>query len=442
MKRKLLALSLVFVLALTACAPAEPVSADDSHTPAVSDSFLVRQPVLSRKVKLAAEPDYPKALRFDDYEGLRALWDEYPVEDALWDSIDAFSARAASLALGGSEENALFSPVSLWFALAICAESAEGETRSALLDALGLAGDVASTAKALYNRLYQDNEMGALKLANSLWLNNAFTVNPEFLTQAAENFYAHSYTCDFNSEATGKAMGKWLDEATGGLLGGDALETDEATLMTLFSAIYYSDQWIDEFDEDKNTTGDFHNADGTVSEAEYMNRTYGSHGWQVGDGWLSSGLGLKNGSAMYFVLPDEGVTPGELLADSETLAEILSQSGESGHGQVILQIPKFEVNDALDLKDTVTGLGAGIVFDAKNADFSNLSDEALCLSSIKQEATLSIDEKGITAAAYTQIDYAGAAMPEGTAELILDRPFLFFVTVSGVPLFIGTVNQM
>lgn len=110
MKRKLLALGLVFVLAFTACTPAGPGSVDE---PAHSESASVNQPLFGRKVNPAAEPAYPKALGFDDYEGRWALREQYPVEDALWDSIDAFSARAASLALGGTEENALFSPLSL-----------------------------------------------------------------------------------------------------------------------------------------------------------------------------------------------------------------------------------------------------------------------------------------------------------------------------------------
>lgn len=421
MKRKLLSCTLALVLGLTACAPAGSSAASASP---------------------AAAPEYPKALSFDDYEGRWAVREEYPVSDGLWESLSDFSARSASLALGGRSDNALYSPVSLWFALALCAESAQGETRAALLDALGLSEDAAAGAKALYNNLYQDNEMGALKPSLSLWVNEKFPVSQNFLDQAAEDFYAHSYLCDFSDAATGEAMGGWLKEATGGLLGGQAVETDPETLMTLFSALYYSDQWIDEFQKDRNTEGDFHNADGSVSRAEYMNRTYSSHGWRSGEGWLSTGLGLKNGSAMYFVLPDEGVAPGDLLADRETLAEILAQNGDGGWGEVVLQVPKFQVSDSLDLKDTVTGLGAGIVFDGEQADFSNLSEEALCLSSVKQETTLSIDEKGVTAAAFTQIDYAGAAPPDGRAELILDRPFLFFVTVGSVPLFVGMVNQV
>lgn len=418
MKRKLLALTLSFALLLTGCA---------------STSAL----------KPAAEPTDPKAVSFDDYEGRRAVRDAYPVSDEVWDNMDDFAVRSAALALGGAEDNALYSPLSLWFALAICAESAAGDTRTALLDALGLEESAAEIAKAVYNRLYTDNEIGEMKLASSLWINREFSVKQEFLDLAADSFYASSYTCDFGDSATGKAMGDWLKEAAGGLLGGEAVETSPETLMTLFSAISYSDQWLDEFNKDKNTTGDFHNADGTVSQAEYMNRTYGSHGWYAGEGWISSGLSLKNGGAMYFVLPDEGVTPGELLADTGTLAAILdTDSAEGGWGEVVLQIPKFEVSDSLDLADTIAGLGAGAVFHADGADFSNLSDEALCLSAVQQQATLSIDEKGVTAAAFTQINYAGSAMPEGRAELILDRPFLFYVTYGGTVLFIGAVNQI
>lgn len=432
MKRKLLALTMVFALTLSACTPASSNVGQTNHH------------LIGKNLKAAARPDYPKAPGFENYEDKQEIRLQYPVGDDVWASMSDFSARSAALALGGAQENALYSPASLWFALTICAESAAGETRTALLNALGLPEntDVAAQAKAVFNRLYQNNEMGALKLANSLWVNQSYSVKQEFLDKAAEDFYAHSYLCDFSDPATGEAMGDWLNEATGGLLGGQPMPTDEATLMTLFSALYYSDQWTDGFWEENNTNGDFHNADGTVSRTEYMNNAYFSHGWQTGDGWTSSGLGLKNGGSMYFVLPDEGVTPADLLSDPETLAEIFAQENEGGWGEVVFQIPKFKVSDSLELNPVLEGMGAGVVFDGAQADFFNLSEQALGLSSIKQEATLSIDEKGVIAAAYTEILYCGAAQPEGRAELILDRPFLFFIKVNGVPLFVGAVNQM
>lgn len=436
MKKALLALTLIFALLLTGCSTASAPGGSENSGKAGSDiaDTGVRSSLLSA-------PTYPDTPEFDDYLAKHAVREAYPVADEVWDSMDDFAVRSTALALGGRADNALYSPLSLWFALAICAESAAGDTRTALLNALGLEGDTAEIAKALYNRLYTDNEIGALKLANSLWINDDYTVKQDFLDLAAASFYTHSYACDFASSKTGEAMGEWLREATGGLLGGDTVEVNPTALMTLFSAIYYSDQWANEFDKAGNTTGDFHNADGTVSTAEYMNSRYFSHGWRSGDGWISAGLSLKNGGGMTFVLPDEGVSVDELLSDADTLAAILSGDSGGGNGEVIFQIPKFEVSDALDLNDTVTGLGAGAIFDA-GADFSPLSDDAQGIDSVTQQTTLSIDEKGVTAAAFTRIDYNGAALPEGRAELILDRPFLFYVTCGGTVLFIGTVNQM
>ena len=60
------------------------------------------------------------------------------------------------------------------------------------------------------------------------------------------------------------------------------------------------------------------------------------------------------------------------------------------------------------------------------------------ISGITQSCRISVDEKGVSAASFTAINYAGAAMPEGSADMILERPFLFAVlSQEGFPLFIG-----
>jgi len=63
------------------------------------------------------------------------------------------------------------------------------------------------------------------------------------------------------------------------------------------------------------------------------------------------------------------------------------------------------------------------------------------LEKIEHGATVSIDEEGVTAAAYVAMNMAGSAMPpEDEIDFVLDRPFLFVITSSdGLPLFIGTV---
>ena len=54
-----------------------------------------------------------------------------------------------------------------------------------------------------------------------------------------------------------------------------------------------------------------------------------------------------------------------------------------------------------------------------------------------------VDEEGVTAAAYTLMQDAGAGRPpQEEIEFRLDRPFLFAIMGTGdVPLFVGVVNQ-
>ena len=66
-----------------------------------------------------------------------------------------------------------------------------------------------------------------------------------------------------------------------------------------------------------------------------------------------------------------------------------------------------------------------------------ISHEVCWIDSVIQEAHIGIDENGIEAASFTQMDWAGAALPSGRAEMILDRPFLYVVQEKGCPLFIG-----
>ena len=83
------------------------------------------------------------------------------------------------------------------------------------------------------------------------------------------------------------------------------------------------------------------------------------------------------------------------------------------------------------------GAGGDIVL-PESADFSGISDQKpLGLSDVAQEVHIGIDENGVEAAAFTEILWAGAALPQGRAEMILNRPFLYAVKNKGQILFVG-----
>ena len=148
---------------------------------------------------------------------------------------------------------------------------------------------------------------------------------------------------------------------------------------------------------------------------------------------------------MWFLLPDEGVTPEDILADGSAVDFLLSQeNAESKYMTIDFAVPKFDVSADTELSAALRSLGVTDVFDADTADFSPLMDntDGIFLSQAKHAARVAIDEKGVIAAAYTVMAAAGAAMPpDERVDFTLDRPFLFAVTGgSGTALFAGIVN--
>ena len=167
-----------------------------------------------------------------------------------------------------------------------------------------------------------------------------------------------------------------------------------------------------------------------------MNKTMGSTGFFKGENFTRSGLNLKNGGQMVFILPDKKVSLYDLLSSYEEVKEIFEE-GQDFYGEVVWKIPKFNFSSKVELIDTLKELNVKLAFQS-DADFSGMVEQMAFISAIQQETQISIDEEGVEASAFTQIDYAGSALPEGHADMILNRPFIYGITSSnGSLLFIG-----
>ncbi|MCR5692339.1 MAG: proteinase inhibitor I4 serpin, partial [Eubacterium sp.] len=82
------------------------------------------------------------------------------------------------------------------------------------------------------------------------------------------------------------------------------------------------------------------------------------------------------------------------------------------------------------------------------ADFSNLSDRVgIYLDSVLHKTHIELDRNGTKAAAVTVVVAEVAetsGLPQDPKEVYLDRPFVYAIVEaeSGIPLFIGCVNQL
>ena len=443
---------------------------------------------LSGTMNALAAAEYPKIDENKHLWKLNFREEQGTYSDELLEGIKKFARDTAGMVLGQeTERNLCYSPVSLYTALAMTAEMAGGETRQQILEALhyvypdGVSSGkwtmredeiplpIHSLAEDMYRYLtltYEKEMTSATQIANSLWINEDMLSEKDLRQTTAdllaEKYMVSTYVRDFAKKSTREDMSDWVIQHTKGLLGGrnGDFELGQETAMTLLSTVYYYDQWIDEFDKSRNVTAPFYKADGTTVEAEYMCVTHNPHGVLAKEGFTAAGLGTKGSSQVTFILPDEGYTPADILGNEEMMAEILAIGGEPEweYAEVRFQVPKFQFWSEMDLTDVVKQLGILDAFSQNEADFSGIlkSEESkedsiqdalsttgssIWLSGIRQQTTISVDEKGVEASAYIELQYAGAAMPQDRIiEFTLDRPFIILVE-NGGPLFIGVIQQ-
>ena len=390
----------------------------------------------------------------EDYDAYWQAWkdfqDEVPrlyEQEDLLSALEDFTGESTALALAG-EGNGVYSPVSLWFALAMLAETVDGDSRREILDALGAEDleQLREWADILWHDLYLDNGTASVLLGTSLWLNEGMDYRQETVDALAEHYYAGSYQVPMGADEADDALSAWTAERTNGLIGSDGkvLETTPDTLMVLASTLYAMGRWSDEFRAENNTDDVFTAADGTEQEAEFMHRTDDST-FLRREGYQAAYL-YTTAAQVVFVLPDEGVSPRDLLADPDFLGSLDFEGEDDIYGEVQWSLPKFDVRSDLDLKSTLKGLGITSVLDPEAADFSPLTSlEPVWLDQAKQIARVQVDELGFQAAAVTLMAAAGSGAPPEDPKICvmdLDRPFLFVIRSGDAVLFAGVVDSL
>ncbi|MCD8119858.1 MAG: hypothetical protein LUE29_10345 [Lachnospiraceae bacterium] len=366
-------------------------------------------------------------------------------------------------------ENPVYSPLSIYMALTLLAEATDGNSRAQILDAMGVADiDALRTgSSALWTGNYYDTGSINSILAGSLWLNESISFHQDTLNSLAKNYGISTYQGSMASDDFQDAMVSWLNLFTGNMLSslnGSAeaarreLDISDSTACAIFSTIYYEVKWEEEFEEEDTSVGTFHAADGDIT-CEFMNQKTAYESYYRGAHYGAVFKNFEGGGGMWLILPDEDSSVDELLQDEEAaamLADGLTWSSSSGYAEanwedytrvsINLSIPKFDVETAFDLADTLRSFGITDIYDASVADFSPLTDTTgLTLSKARHAVRVAVDEEGVTAAAYTEtvIKLAGKDYPQGDAiDFVLDRPFLFaVVSDTGTISFVGVVNR-
>ena len=413
---------------------------------------------LPSRVFAMATPDYSYLAenRRPDYDSdeyyewwMEQKQKEKPLETEA-KNMTSFYADTMAALLRDGKENRVFSPLNLYVALSMLAETAGGDSRQQILDLLGQKDLTAlrQKNKAIWEGVCRDDDLMVCLLGNSLWLaqDDRAEYNQDTLATLAQQYYAAAYRGDMGSEDYNGVLRGWINDHTGGLLSqqSESVKLDSATALALVSTLYFRGEWIDEFKEEDNREGVFHAATGDVT-CTMMYQKKASYVY-TGDRFTATSINMKDGAGMYIFLPNEGESVASLASDPQVLTILESRATYEDRESVnvYLTLPKFDVVSDMDLSDRLAQMGITDVFNAEKADFSGIfakQSDAVKLDRVRQAARVTVDEKGVTAASFTWMEY-GMGGPIEDVEFTVDRPFMFAVIgPSNTILFAGIIEN-
>jgi len=342
--------------------------------------------------------------------------------------------------------NLFISPLSIAMALGMTYNGAAGTTADAMrttleLDSMTLA-EVNEANRSLIMLLRQLDAHVKFQIANSIWYDPRFDVEPPFLDATRTYFDARVESLDFRAPSASQTINDWVKQQTQGLIPTIVPSPiPDDVLMYLINAIYFKGDWTQQFDKALTQPRPFHLADGTTVPVPTMAH---EHPATIRSARTPSAtvVDLPYGGqafSMTIVLPQEPATVDDLIAGL-TLDQWLAWTGSLDSLGAELYLPKFRLENNLTLNATLEALGMGIAF-TPSADFSRLAAGAV-ITDVLHRTYVKVDEEGTEAAAATAVG-VGPTCVCGPEPIVVDRPFVFALreNLSGTILFVGVVRD-
>jgi serpin B len=277
-----------------------------------------------------------------------------------------------------------------------------------------------------------------LALANSMWIQNEYSINGNFKSGIQQWYEASINHVDFNDLGKVRtAIDQWAREATNSTIKELGLPINESTIMVLANAIYFSGKWASPFNEKNTSNGTFICEDGTTQTVPFMHGLKKKATYMETEDyqWVSLPFGNESFS-MIFLLPKEGKDLADVLPGAEWKA-----SDDAWNPSVNMALPRFKLETVKQMKETLDAMGISKIFTQNS--LPGIA-ENLCVSFVQQNAYLEIEESGVKASAVTSSGVLEMSPEITLVEMNLNRPFAFAISEnsSDAILFMGKIAKI
>ena len=368
------------------------------------------------------------------------------VQKVSADNLFAFDLLKNTISSSG-ETNVFISPLSVSIALGMAWNGANGQTKTEMETALKMSGmsvnDINSYYKIMQSTLPGMDPTTKLSIANSLWYRTGFAVKPAYVKVNTDYFGAYVKELDFTKTWAVDTINNWCSAKTNKMIPKVLSSIPSDIVMYLINAEYFKGIWRKKFDKAQTTVDNFTNELGSQVSVNMMNQkdtfAYSSDNYAQ---YLDMPYGNKAFS-MTVILPTDGKTTANVLSylTAEKWNSILNNMTTK---KVEVHMPRFTTKSDLDLIPPLKNMGMNQAF-TEFADFTNIADAQLLISSIKHITNIEVTEDGTEAAAVTIIGVGISAMPLNPDPVFrVNKPFLFVIREksTGVILFMGKMGTV
>ncbi len=347
-------------------------------------------------------------------------------------------------------DNLVLCPVSIGLTLAMTTNGARGQTRDSMARILGIENMEAEECNEGYAEILKAlrirGEKVELRLGNSLWVDDAYAVLPEFVSACKKYYDAEVVNISFRSADAATRINRWVSEQTAGKISEIIEHTSALDQLLLLNAAYFLGRWANPFDPDKTREGIFHAASGRRPHP--MMHQGGHYDYLETDGF--QGVALPYGfwgTAMYLFLPRERIALAKFLEEIDAAKWQKWMAGfQDRQGEIV--VPRFQARCDAELTGALRALGMTAPFERGRADFSGMFLKAFdsFVNRFLHKTFLDVNEKGTEAAAATgkmiRLTYTGPP-PTPPFRMVVDRPFFLAIRdkLSGLLLFTGSVLE-
>lgn len=372
--------------------------------------------------------------------------DKEPVEmssDNLVNSVKVTDLAAKS----NPNENMMFSPISLNYALGMISEGAVDETKSLLDTYLGTEnyGEFVENYLKLIERYNNEGKSDygyntCLEIADALWISDEYKLKSDYEDTVSSKYDAVVRSLNFaNVSDSVNEINSWVNDKTHEMIKQIVSEDmfDADSVMCLTNTVYFEAPWSDCWKYAEGYEENFTNFDGSTDKLCYM---YGSpSAYYENDNATAFGYDYSNGIQFIGILPK---STGDFELSDLDIAGLLETSTTKYN--VEAKMPRLTFDSSIVLNDILSEMGLELMF-TDDAEFTEITDAFLKVSTILQKTRIELDENGTKASAATAIMMNKcAAIFEGEKEVkqvVLDRPFAFMIydAFNGEALFIGKV---